>query len=553
MNFYYYSSNYCRNFGTRCSTCFGTIGPNELVMKIEAPFSFSSSTTTTTTNNLIYYHINCFKCLICEKILQKGDEFVLRNEGIYCKNDFNLISIKSNTQQQQQNAFSTSPTGSTNSSMYSTPHLPSSNNSSHHQLLMPSPNHTFQLFPPSQQTNKNSLSTNSNSSFTSMQSEEENSLECDGTKLNKLYAVNNMMNKNHHLHNQAHIPYQHHQMIQQQPQQQLAQPPPSQQQQRVKTSNSRRITKRPRTILNAAQRYDFREAFKQSPKPCRKVREHLADKTGLSVRVVQVWFQNERAKMKKMQRRQQQALNSGVSSSNTQMGNKNGKLKQKTKSKKNKKRNKIEGGDSNSDLDDSADGDDEENINDDDDDADENSGDSTDLDETDSEDEDEEDDEDDEVYEEDDFFHHNDENNNELNNNQRKTSKTQINANKTTLQPTTNLIYQSSNPDSLSNSGSVGGGGGFIMINQQEQNPLYNSYNGTQSGSSLILLNKPVINNGSNGYHPSSTELLMYGTSVSNINQPNLMNSFDSIHNPNSHHLQQTPIDCLHSMQNSYF
>jgi hypothetical protein len=41
-----------------------------------------------------------------------------------------------------------------------------------------------------------------------------------------------------------------------------------------------------------------------SPKPCRKVREQLASETGLSVRVVQVWFQNERAKMKKLHRRQ---------------------------------------------------------------------------------------------------------------------------------------------------------------------------------------------------------------------------------------------------------
>lgn len=65
--------------------------------------------------------------------------------------------------------------------------------------------------------------------------------------------------------------------------------------------------KRPRTILTSVQRRKFKQAFDVSSKPCRKVRESLASETGLSVRVVQVWFQNERAKMKKLQRRQQQS------------------------------------------------------------------------------------------------------------------------------------------------------------------------------------------------------------------------------------------------------
>merc|ERR1719479_818861 len=67
--------------------------------------------------------------------------------------------------------------------------------------------------------------------------------------------------------------------------------------------DGRRGPKRPRTILTAAQRRQFKASFDISPKPCRKVREALAKDTGLSVRVVQVWFQNQRAKMKKMQRR----------------------------------------------------------------------------------------------------------------------------------------------------------------------------------------------------------------------------------------------------------
>uniref|UniRef100_A0A3P8Y3K5 LIM homeobox transcription factor 1, alpha n=1 Tax=Esox lucius TaxID=8010 RepID=A0A3P8Y3K5_ESOLU len=64
--------------------------------------------------------------------------------------------------------------------------------------------------------------------------------------------------------------------------------------------------KRPRTILSTQQRRAFKASFEVSSKPCRKVRETLATETGLSVRVVQVWFQNQRAKMKKLARRQQQ-------------------------------------------------------------------------------------------------------------------------------------------------------------------------------------------------------------------------------------------------------
>lgn len=67
--------------------------------------------------------------------------------------------------------------------------------------------------------------------------------------------------------------------------------------------DGRRGPKRPRTILTSAQRRQFKASFEVSPKPCRKIREALAKDTGLSVRVVQVWFQNQRAKMKKIQRK----------------------------------------------------------------------------------------------------------------------------------------------------------------------------------------------------------------------------------------------------------
>lgn len=72
---------------------------------------------------------------------------------------------------------------------------------------------------------------------------------------------------------------------------------------RVRSRDGRRGPKRPRTILTSSQRRQFKASFDVSPKPCRKVREALAKDSGLSVRVVQVWFQNQRAKMKKVSRK----------------------------------------------------------------------------------------------------------------------------------------------------------------------------------------------------------------------------------------------------------
>uniref|UniRef100_A0A5K4F9S6 Lim homeobox protein n=1 Tax=Schistosoma mansoni TaxID=6183 RepID=A0A5K4F9S6_SCHMA len=71
-------------------------------------------------------------------------------------------------------------------------------------------------------------------------------------------------------------------------------------------SESGKNSKRPRTILTANQRRRFKAVFEFNPKPTRKIREALATETGLNIRVVQVWFQNQRAKIKKLARRHAQ-------------------------------------------------------------------------------------------------------------------------------------------------------------------------------------------------------------------------------------------------------
>ncbi|KAK1329266.1 hypothetical protein QTO34_011447 [Cnephaeus nilssonii] len=53
---------------------------------------------------------------------------------------------------------------------------------------------------------------------------------------------------------------------------------------------------------NAKQLETLKNAYKNSPKPARHVREQLSSETGLDMRVVQVWFQNRRAKEKRLKK-----------------------------------------------------------------------------------------------------------------------------------------------------------------------------------------------------------------------------------------------------------
>lgn len=64
--------------------------------------------------------------------------------------------------------------------------------------------------------------------------------------------------------------------------------------------------KRPRTTITAKQLEILRTAYNISPKPSRHVREQLSQETGLDMRVIQVWFQNRRAKDKRMKKEEEQ-------------------------------------------------------------------------------------------------------------------------------------------------------------------------------------------------------------------------------------------------------
>nr|XP_006634706.1 PREDICTED: LIM homeobox transcription factor 1-alpha-like isoform X1 [Lepisosteus oculatus]XP_015210535.1 PREDICTED: LIM homeobox transcription factor 1-alpha-like isoform X1 [Lepisosteus oculatus] len=177
----YCKRDYEKLFAVKCSGCLEVITPAELVMRAHK----------------LVYHLQCFCCCVCERRLQKGDEFVLKEGQLLCKSDY----------EKERELLS---------------------------LVSPA------------------------SSDSGKSDEDEDSAD---KSMRSTKAGEDPEHKR---------------------------------------------PKRPRTILTTQQRRAFKASFEVSSKPCRKVRETLAAETGLSVRVVQVWFQNQRAKMKKLARRQQQ-------------------------------------------------------------------------------------------------------------------------------------------------------------------------------------------------------------------------------------------------------
>ena len=67
-----------RLFGTKCDKCHRSFGKNDFVMRAK---------------NKIF-HLECFRCVACEKQLVPGDEFALRDDGLFCREDHQDIDRK---------------------------------------------------------------------------------------------------------------------------------------------------------------------------------------------------------------------------------------------------------------------------------------------------------------------------------------------------------------------------------------------------------------------------------------------------------------------------
>lgn len=74
----YCKKDYVRLFGTKCDKCGCAFGKNDYVMRA----------------NKKIFHLECFRCVACERQLIPGDSFALKDEGLYC-NEHHKVCDKS--------------------------------------------------------------------------------------------------------------------------------------------------------------------------------------------------------------------------------------------------------------------------------------------------------------------------------------------------------------------------------------------------------------------------------------------------------------------------
>ncbi|UXI21273.1 hypothetical protein NH340_JMT07216 [Sarcoptes scabiei] len=337
----YCKSDYNKLYATKCSICLGSIDSNELVMRVHS----------------YVYHLPCFNCIWCRRQLRKGDKFALRGRQPICEIDLAKENIEISPSSLTLHSFDTdSLIPSLIPNRHHIHHLNHLNLSEHHHLRSQpdlaiyemsngfgcggghSPTSSPSIIDGSLQsigsmipnhgplTNKQNLCLDPLVDSCGRQQHPFSSRAltiCDSTTVLSPAAIKNDPSL-------SYPPSTPSPTMQQQPPPSI--PPQSQSSSASSISHAmnngnsmqnnphhnhhgntnnnsstntsipikqdgRRGPKRPRTILTTAQRRAFKASFEISQKPCRKVRETLAKETGLSVRIVQVWFQNQRAKV----------------------------------------------------------------------------------------------------------------------------------------------------------------------------------------------------------------------------------------------------------------
>lgn len=334
----YCKLDYVRLFSKKCFKCKNGFNKNDLVMRA---------------NNCIY-HIDCFRCYMCNKQLTPGDEFAIKEDGLLCKFDNELY---------EKNLATSNPSAATNPTLPLNTNL-STVNINNSSILQTSSCQNITNLQPINST----LHTLNNSNKSILKCDDVNNNQNDyednqnclspnfNSQQNGTMQLTNLNNHNHMVQQQR-ITHLNHSLHQQSPQPIHM----NQMNHHMLTSNKELTTNgnsntksssnnnnnsssnssstsssssgssssggssrsagggcvtsvihtsggghhrkdkttRVRTVLNEKQLHTLRTCYGANPRPDALMKEQLVEMTGLSPRVIRVWFQNKRCKDKK--------------------------------------------------------------------------------------------------------------------------------------------------------------------------------------------------------------------------------------------------------------
>ncbi|XP_023217649.1 insulin gene enhancer protein ISL-1 isoform X3 [Centruroides vittatus] len=203
----YCKRDYVRLFGAKCAKCNQGFSKTDFVMRAR---------------NKIY-HIDCFRCETCARPLIPGDEFALREDGLFCKADNEVV---------EKPHITSNGTGAANGTNMS------GGASGNTGLQMAGKVDNLKR---------------------------KRKVSCVRTNAEPMQNNRNRDSVRPQVHKQ----------------------------------NSEHKPTRVRTVLNEKQLHTLRTCYAANPRPDALMKEQLVEMTGLSPRVIRVWFQNKRCKDKK--------------------------------------------------------------------------------------------------------------------------------------------------------------------------------------------------------------------------------------------------------------
>ncbi|ROT82310.1 putative insulin enhancer protein ISL-1-like [Penaeus vannamei] len=90
----YCKGDYVRLFGAKCDKCGSVFTRTDMVMRARSKI----------------FHLDCFRCRCCGKQLLPGDEFALREDGLFCRFDFDAIKEEARDHEMTDDNHNTDPT-----------------------------------------------------------------------------------------------------------------------------------------------------------------------------------------------------------------------------------------------------------------------------------------------------------------------------------------------------------------------------------------------------------------------------------------------------------